>query len=304
MALKGRTVVLVESKQAQAMLRAGQSCDVRKDGAAIEREMIEGKISFVLTDETKDRYGDVVAADGWNLDNFNKNRVLLWAHDYSAHPVGKLAEPKQVGKKLKASVEEWVGRELSEFAWATEQMVRRGFLNAVSVGFRPEEYSYNEDYSINYLQQELLEVSVVPVPANPNALVAAKSAGLWVPEIEQWVERQMDERPQHVSYTLARRAWEVLKAPGVAVPARATSGGADESDPLPELFEKLTAAVERQTNVMIELNVNTKNAAEGFALVSARLDQMQKQMSQPVASPDPGKIAARALELATNPTKS
>jgi hypothetical protein len=55
-------------------------------------------------------------------------------------------------------------------------MVKRGFLRATSVGFRPkrDKYSWNEERGgIDFEEQELLEFSVVPVPSNPEALLSA-----------------------------------------------------------------------------------------------------------------------------------
>src|SRR5205823_2028683 len=54
------------------------------------------------------------------------------------------------------------------------------FLNAVSVGFIPlswENGSQEAGYRRKYLEQELLEVSAVSIPANPNALSLGLKAG-------------------------------------------------------------------------------------------------------------------------------
>src|SRR4029077_9749495 len=54
------------------------------------------------------------------------------------------------------------------------------FLNAVSVGFVPlrwEDGSQEDSYSRKYLEQELLEVSAVGIPANPNALALGLKSG-------------------------------------------------------------------------------------------------------------------------------
>jgi len=37
-----------------------------------------------------DRHGESVSVDGWNIDNFKKNPVLLWAHDHSVPAVGEV----------------------------------------------------------------------------------------------------------------------------------------------------------------------------------------------------------------------
>lgn len=247
---------------AREQLRAGKHTGVRRDAAGIEIEQKDGselaQISFIITDGSKDRYGDTVAVDGWDFKAFGTNPVLLWAHDYSMPPVGNMSAPwKTVGNKIKATVDRWVPREVSEFAWSIEQQVRQGFLKTVSVGFMPTEFSWNDDYSVNYLQQELLEVSVTPVPANANAIVAAKSAGLWVPELDQWVRRTLDEKKPGTPFDFAQAAFAALK------PVQVQSVGTDssEDEPITEIVE-LTAAVKANTAAQLALVGELKRERE------------------------------------------
>jgi hypothetical protein len=64
------------------------------------------------------------------------------------------------------------------------------FLSAVSVGFIPLSYECSNDdaseWGIDFLTQELLECSCCPVPANPEALIAAKAADIDVTPIREW----------------------------------------------------------------------------------------------------------------------
>jgi hypothetical protein len=59
--------------------------------------------------------------------------------------------------------------------------MREKFISACSVGFVPLKYSFSRDpdrpFGIDFERQELLEVSIVPIPANANALVQGRSAG-------------------------------------------------------------------------------------------------------------------------------
>ena len=41
---------------------------------------------FCFSDGSVDRMGDTIAPDGWDLADFNRNSVALWAHDSSAPP--------------------------------------------------------------------------------------------------------------------------------------------------------------------------------------------------------------------------
>ena len=74
------------------------------------------------------------------------------------------------------------------FAQEVELLYRQRFLRAVSVGFRAREFSFRKgrDGSVDgveYTRQELLELSAVPVPANPHALAKALEGGLDAPRL-------------------------------------------------------------------------------------------------------------------------
>ena len=59
-------------------------------------------------------------------------------------------------------------------------LYKGGFLNAVSVGFIPvrwEDGSEKLGYRRKYIEQELLEVSAVAIPANPDALALGLRSG-------------------------------------------------------------------------------------------------------------------------------
>lgn len=253
---RGNRVELRGSRDAADRLRSGSVVGVQKF-VPIELETVKRdagelqQVSFIISDESKDRYGDTISADGWDFEAYAKNPVLLWAHDYSLPPVGKMGTPwKTVGKKVKAVVDQFTPVELNPMGAAVEGMIRKGFLNAVSVGFQPVEFTFNDDYSVNYVKQELLEISVVPVPANANALVAAKSAGLWVPEMQRWVEKQLDTKAAGLAYQFAQDAFAALRSPMVQVPRGADL--ADDDEPLPEIVE-LKSSVDTLTTVMLEV---------------------------------------------------
>ena len=59
------------------------------------------------------------------------------------------------------------------------KLIQAGILKAVSVGFRPLKHEpLNKELphkGIRFLEQELVETSIVSVPANPNSLAVAKS---------------------------------------------------------------------------------------------------------------------------------
>ncbi len=131
-----------------------------------------GPVTFVLSTDDVDRHGDVVAADGWRLEAYLRNPVLLWAHDYRHPAIGRAASVWTEPHRLLARIE----FAPTGFAQEVAALYSQGFQWGVSVGFRPIRWEERRDprtgalLGLRYLEQELLEVSAVPVPANRSAL--------------------------------------------------------------------------------------------------------------------------------------
>ena len=128
--------------------------------------------AFVLSTDEVDRHGDVVSADGWRLEAYRHNPVLLWAHDYRRPAIGRAVAVWTEPHRLLATIE----FAPSAFAQEVAALYEYGFQWGVSVGFRPIRWEERRDprtgafLGLRYLEQELLEVSAVPVPANRHAL--------------------------------------------------------------------------------------------------------------------------------------
>ncbi len=132
-------------------------------------------LTFVASTGAVDRHGDTVAPEGWRLDAYRENPVVLWAHDYRRPAIGRAQSVWRDGAALLARLE-FAG---TEFAREVEGLYRQGYQQGVSVGFRPLRFEERRDartgafLGIRFLEQELLEISAVPVPANRGALMAA-----------------------------------------------------------------------------------------------------------------------------------
>lgn len=144
----------------------------------IHKEVAERDgLDFVLSDDTLDRYGDVIDAQGWDLRNFKKNPIALFGHSGS-FPIGNWTNIRVEGNKLIATLK-LASKGTSDRIDELINLVEQGILRAVSVGFRPlesEPIDPKKPYGGQlYTKQELLETSLVSVPANPAALALAKS---------------------------------------------------------------------------------------------------------------------------------
>jgi hypothetical protein len=148
-------------------------------------------LRFIGSDETTDRSGDIVDLNGWKLENYQKNPVVLWAHDSCRPPVGKTRAVRvnQREKRLEFDVYFPTMEEIStdksnpsdhaKFVDTIYNLYKGGYLAAVSVGFKSLSASpTGEGYGLRFSGQELLELSLVPVPANANALAVIKSMGV------------------------------------------------------------------------------------------------------------------------------
>jgi HK97 family phage prohead protease len=143
---------------------------VAKDGA----DGKPGPVSVVISTGAVDRAGDTIDPEGWVLDNYKQNPVVLYGHDRYSMPIGKSANVRVEDGALKCDIE----FAPTATAQECEKLVRGGFVNTVSAGFLPLEYTGRKDeahpYGIAYTKQELLEVSFVAVPANPEAAIEAR----------------------------------------------------------------------------------------------------------------------------------
>lgn len=178
---------------------------IKADGAG------DRTLDFVISTASVDRMGDTIAVDGWQLEAYRKNPVVLWAHDSSSLPVAKASSVRLEEGKLKAQAE-FATKEISPFADSCFQMYKAGFLSAVSVGFIPLKYAFVDDperrYGIDFLEQELLEFSCCPVPANAEALVEARAAGIDTAPLLSWAKGVI-QREGPATPVLAEAPWMI-----------------------------------------------------------------------------------------------
>ena len=137
-------------------------------------------LQMVASNETLDRYDEVIAADGWQLDHYQRNPVIQNAHQYGdiLFTIGRAESTAVVNGAL---VQTWrFAAKENPMAKIARDLYRGRFLNASSVGFIPREWE-NGDKSAafrrKYTKSELLEVSAVGIPANPDALALAVKSG-------------------------------------------------------------------------------------------------------------------------------
>lgn len=137
---------------------------------------------FVASDDRPDRMGDIIEVDGWDTALWEKNPVILWGHDHGTPPIGRGIGVRKLGRPRQLQIDvQFAAKDVHPLAGTVEGLVKDGFIKAVSVGFIPHDSEPidKEDDSWfaprRYTKQELIELSVVSVPANPRALIVNNS---------------------------------------------------------------------------------------------------------------------------------
>lgn len=144
------------------------------------------RVSFRASTAVLDRHGSIIRPEGIETENFDKNPVFLWAHDgydsWAGPPsmdsvIGRVPSHRKSEDAFDIDVD-FAESGVNPYGEKALRMVRAKFLNAVSIGFYERDGGYekidgNEIYV--YRRSELLEVSLVPIPANPEALVISNA---------------------------------------------------------------------------------------------------------------------------------
>lgn len=129
-------------------------------------------VGYASTADT-DRSGDVIIPEAWTkggLANFQKNPILLFNHNYN-QPIGRvtLLEVDAKGLRVEATI--------SKSAGVSYGLIKDGVLSTFSVGFMIKDADYNQvtdGYIIK--DAELLEISVVSVPCNQEAVFSVSKS--------------------------------------------------------------------------------------------------------------------------------
>lgn len=175
----GEAAVIAAKTEGETVLR------VHADEVHVLSE--ESRVArFVWSTASVDRMGDVIRVEGWDTTDFARNPIALYQHNHDV-PLGRSpAHTKDVG----------AGKLWGDIAFASEgsdlyidsrwKLVKEGILRATSVGFMPDDVRVPTkderrdlgmgEFGVIFERQSLLEISIVTVPANADALGASVRA--------------------------------------------------------------------------------------------------------------------------------
>lgn len=173
-----------------------------------------GKVEATVSTEARDRDGDIIRQAGWELDNFNAHPVLMSSHDYYSlrSQIGEWEDMSVRDKKMVGTARYYIGEGNEEADWGFK-LASKGRA-AYSVGFIPDMSAAKEieKGGLEFNKQELLEVSHVAIPSNPQALQHMKQKNLH-PAVGELVAEMLEEVKEETGNVdkLAEKLWERMK---------------------------------------------------------------------------------------------
>jgi HK97 family phage prohead protease len=133
----------------------------------------ERQIRVIVSTADVDRSGDIIEPNGIDFSAYRKNPVILYQHDHD-EPIARCAEIGVVNGRVEALIQ-FPDADASEDSDKVYNLIKAGVLNAVSIGFIPTEYiplDPKEPWGPRkYVSCEMIEASIVSVPANSAALI-------------------------------------------------------------------------------------------------------------------------------------
>lgn len=235
---------------------------VIQDGTLNDRE-----IRVIASDPTPDRVGDIVVPNGCRLDGFRGNPIVLANHD-PEKPIGT-ADAAVKNNRVEALIT-FAPPGLSKIADEFCGFAKARILNAVSIGFEPVEWDPLPGGGKKFTEWNLLELSIVSVPANPSALViqrsraAARAVDDWSPPDLTARERKEFEIRQAIR---AKGPLKMLDGDALAAWLRIEFPRLTAKDAFRKHFEL------RQSMTNHELFMENVRASE-FAARHARIEAM------------------------------
>lgn len=127
--------------------------------------------TFVVSTPEVDRYGTIIIPSGIDYTSYLNNPIVLAQHNADEWPIGKCLGFMMNGENLEATLQL---HRITDEACEVADLVAAGYVKAVSVGIIPTE---SEEQTIDgkrvtvYTKSELVEFSVVSIPANRDALI-------------------------------------------------------------------------------------------------------------------------------------
>ena len=152
------------------------------------KEVKQGRtFRVVASTEDSDRSWEIIKAAWWDYSNFMKNPVIIANHVYKIENI--VGKATNIYVKDNQLIIEWIFSEANPLGKLLADLYDEGMVKTVSVWFIPKGRDDGNKRIIT--NAELLELSFVAVPCNPNALSLDQKALLE----ENWMLEKKEISP-------------------------------------------------------------------------------------------------------------
>lgn len=258
-------------------------------------------ITGIATTPTPDRVGDVVEPLGVK---FKNPLPLLWQHQ-TDQPVGtvKFDKPTEAGITFQAKMptidEPGTLKDRLDEAW---QSIKVGLVRAVSIGFRAIEFAFmKETDGIRFIQTEVLELSLVTIPAQVDARIETVKS-IDAPLLAASGKKQMDtDRPKPPGVTGQTKS----KTPVAPKDAKKMKTIAEQIAAFEATRAAKSARMTELMNKAAEEGV-TLDAAESeeYDTLESEIEKIDDHLKRLATLEKTNKAAARPVDQVTTPAKA
>ena len=261
-------------------------------------------ISAILSDESVALDMHIIKTSGIDTTDYMRNPVVPWAHATDEPPVARMTNIQKRGQLLVGDMQ-FATVEDYPFADTVYRLIRGRFLNATSISWFPIKYERAKERDrpdgLNFIECKLLECSIVPVPANPGALITARNSGIDTSPLRQWAERILDTGATISTPRAAAQTIYTTTAP----PVRATKGanwkcGASRNLPLDEESKWDGAAAQKSVFAACKFDSDKPDlgkARKAFLAFDASAPKKRGSYKLPFASIIDGRLTASSAGI-------
>lgn len=282
----------------------------------------------VASTDTIDGHGDIVEQT-FDLKRYKKNPVVLWLHNSFGFldgsraedflPIGRAENVKVADGQLEARII-LATEDANPLAEKIFKLWQQEILRAVSIGFRPGKVTREENtdtgkVTYRLANNELFEISVVPIPSNPDAV--AKSLHEQEQAFFKTIAASAAEQPQgspqmamtadeQKALTDAQAAKTVAETALTAEKAKSTQLETDlkaEKTTNEKLVKDLATANEALAKANGELATTTLDALQGVKFAPSERTELDKLVGDIGITRVKSLLAARADIALTQPVK-
>ena len=172
--------VLTEEVVRDLLIKVASDESQKAIKATQEASEDSGRFKMLITSQAVDRDNEVILTDGWEVEDYMKNPVVMLFHRLDMLPVG-ITETLTKTEQGYVAEGRFAPADANPIAQQVRKLYDLGIMRAASVGFMVKQRDRANPSVI--VKAALYEWSFVPVPSNPDALSLLEANGFDVKEL-------------------------------------------------------------------------------------------------------------------------